>query len=224
MSSNITKKSLTIPFIPQLDEMGMEEASSFLEREEVKHYIKCRNWVEKFHYHPLTAFTIAYSTKYIYVDFYVRGNYLRAVNYTNNSPVAEDSCVEFFLNVPGSKEYWNFEFNCIGTVNSSHRETRENPSRLTDAEIDQIKRYASCGTRPFKEMEGLFSWNLLIAIPFSLIGIDINDMPEKITGNFYKCGSKTSNPHLLSWSPIDYPKPDFHRPEFFGDLFFQNKE
>ena len=34
MSSNITKKSLTIPFIPQLDEMGMEEASSFLEREE----------------------------------------------------------------------------------------------------------------------------------------------------------------------------------------------
>ena len=217
------KQCLTIPFYPQLDEMLLEDASNFLEQEETKHHIGCRNWAEKFPYHPLTAFTIAYSNKYIYVDFYVRGNYLKAVNYTNNSPVAEDSCVEFFLQVPGSKEYWNFEFNCIGTVNASHRETRENPTRLNDNEISQIKRYASCGTRPFEEMEGIFSWNLIIAIPFSLIGINENELPKKILGNFYKCGSKTSNPHLLSWSPIVYPKPDFHRPEFFGELFFTEK-
>ena len=217
------KQCLTIPFYPQLDEMLLEDASNFLEQEETKHHIGCRNWAEKFPYHPLTAFTIAYSNKYIYVDFYVRGNYLKAVNYTNNSPVAEDSCVEFFLQVPGSKEYWNFEFNCIGTVNASHRETRENPTRLNDNEISQIKRYASCGTRPFEEMEGIFSWNLIIAIPFSLIGLKKNELPEKILGNFYKCGSKTSNPHLLSWSPIVYPKPDFHRPEFFGELFFTEK-
>ena len=217
------KQCLTIPFYPQLDEMLLEDASNFLEQEETKHHIGCRNWAEKFPYHPLTAFTIAYSNKYIYVDFYVRGNYLKAVNYTNNSPVAEDSCVEFFLQVPGSKEYWNFEFNCIGTVNASHRETRENPTRLNDNEISQIKRYASCGTRPFEEMEGIFSWNLIIAIPFSLIGLNENELPEKILGNFYKCGSKTSNPHLLSWSPIVYPKPDFHRPEFFGELFFTEK-
>ena len=217
------KQCLTIPFYPQLDEMLLEDASNFLEQEETKHHIGCRNWAEKFPYHPLTAFTIAYSNKYIYVDFYVRGNYLKAVNYTNNSPVAEDSCVEVFLQVPGSKEYWNFEFNCIGTVNASHRETREYPTRLNDNEISQIKRYASCGTRPFEEMEGIFSWNLIIAIPFSLIGINENELPEKILGNFYKCGSKTSNPHLLSWSPIVYPKPDFHRPEFFGELFFTEK-
>lgn len=220
--SNSTIKQLTMSYYPQLDNMNLEDVSNFLEQEEEKHHIKCRNWVEKFHFHPLTAFTIAYSDKYIYVDFYVRGNYLRAVNYTNNSPVAEDSCVEFFLSVPGSKEYWNFEFNCIGTVNASHRETRENPTRLTDQEISLIKRYASCGTRPFEEMVGNFSWNLIVAIPFSLIGIDCNNIPNMIRGNFYKCGSKTSAPHLLSWSPIIYPKPDFHRPEFFGELFFSD--
>ncbi len=218
---NDIKKHLTIPYRPELDDMCMEDVSDILEQEGEKHYIKCRNWVEKYPYHPLTAFTTAYSKKYIYVDFYVRGNFLRAVNYTNNSPVAEDSCVEFFLNVPGSSEYWNFEFNCIGTVNASHRETRENPTRLSDAEIAQIKRYASCGTRPFEEMEGIFVWNLIVAIPFSLIGIDASNLPCKITGNFYKCGSKTSSPHLLSWSPIVYPTPDFHRPEFFGDLEFE---
>ena len=216
--SNSIAKQLTIPYCPQLDDMNLEDVSIFLEKEEEKHYITCRNWVEKFHFQPLSAFTVAYSNKYIYVDFYVRGNYLRAVNHTNNSPVAEDSCVEFFLNIPGSKEYWNFEFNCIGTVNASHRETRENPTRLNDEQIAQIKRYASCGTHPFEEKDGIFSWNLLIAIPFSLIGLDGNNLPEMIRGNFYKCGSKTSAPHLLSWSPIDTPKPDFHRPEFFGTL------
>lgn len=217
------KEHLTIPYYPQLDDMNLEDVSGFLEQEEEKHHIKCRNWKEKFHYHPLSAFSIAYSDTYIYVDFFVRGNYLRAVNYTNNSPVAEDSCVEFFLKIPDSKEYWNFEFNCIGTVNASHREIRENPKRLTDDEISQIKRYASCGTRPFEEMEGIFSWNLIVAIPFSLIGVDSSNMPDMITGNFYKCGSKTSSPHLLSWSPIDFPKPDFHRPEFFGNLIFAKK-
>ena len=168
----------------------------------------------------LFTVTTDYSDKYIYVDFYVRGNNLRAVNHTNNSPVAEDSCVEFFLSIPESKEYWNFEFNCIGTVNASHRETRENPTRLTDCEIAQIKRYTSCGTVPFEEKEGIHSWNLMIAIPFSLIGLDATNLPELIKGNFYKCGSKTRTPPLLSWSPIEYPKPDFHRPEFFGTIEF----
>lgn len=217
------RKELTIQYHPELDNMCLEEVSNFLEQESEKHHIKCRNWVEKYHFHPLTAFATAYSDKYIYVDFYVRGNYLRAVNYTNNSPVAEDSCVEFFLQTLNSKEYWNFEFNCIGTVNASHRETRENPTRLSVEEISQIKRYASCGSRPFEEMEGIFSWNLLVAIPFSLIELDSANLPEKIKGNFYKCGSKTSAPHLLSWSPIDYPNPDFHRPEYFGDLYFEKK-
>ena len=29
-----------------------------------------------------------------------------------------------------------------------------------------------------------------------------------------------SLPHYLSWMPIDTPKPDFHRPEFFGKINF----
>ena len=218
--SNSIAKQLKMSYYPQLDNMDMADVSNFLELNEEKHHIGCRNWVDKYHFQPLAAFTIAYSDKYIYVDFYVRGNNLRAVNHTNNSPVAEDSCVEFFLSIPESKEYWNFEFNCIGTVNASHRETRENPTRLTDCEIAQIKRYTSCGATPFEEKEGIHSWNLMIAIPFSLIGLDATNLPEFIKGNFYKCGSKTSTPHLLSWSPIEYPKPDFHRPEFFGTIEF----
>lgn len=221
MDKTISAKQLDIHEFHTLDNMDLENVSDFLEQEAEKHSIDCRNWGDKYPYHPVTIFTIAHSSKYIYVDFFVRGNYLRAMNYTNNSPVSEDSCVEFFLQVPGQDEYWNFEFNCIGTINASHRVTRPEPKRLTAEEISQIKTYASCGTRPFEEMEGLFAWNLTIAIPFSLIGICEQNLPEYIMGNFYKCGSKTSLPHFLSWSPIIYPKPDFHRPEFFGKLYLR---
>lgn len=218
---NILPKSLEVSFISELDDLSMEAVSDRMEQGTEKHSIECRNWAEEFPYHPITVFTIAYSRKYLYIDYFVRGNYLRAENYQNNTPVSEDSCVEFFLKTPRSDEYWNFEFNCIGTINASHRVTRENPTRLTDEQLAQIKRYASCGTKPFQEMEGLFAWNLVVAIPFDLIDVDTLLLPLKLKGNFYKCGSKTSLPHFLSWSPINTPTPDFHRSEFFGDIILK---
>ncbi|WP_262895053.1 carbohydrate-binding family 9-like protein, partial [Parabacteroides distasonis] len=27
------------------------------------------------------------------------------------------------------------------------------------------------------------------------------------------------NPHFVSWSPIDLPEPNFHCPEFFGEIY-----
>lgn len=82
-------------------------------------------------------------------------------------------------------------------------------------------RVASSGTRPFRELEGLFSWNLLAVIPLDLIGVRYDGEPVEMRGNFYKCASATSQPHFLSWSPIASPAPDFHRPEFFGKLILQ---
>ena len=64
----------------------------------------------------------------------------------------------------------------------------------------------------------MFAWNLTVAIPFDLIGLDGDNLPDHIMGNFYKCGAKTSLPHYLSWNPIATDTPDFHRPEFFGRL------
>ena len=38
--------------------------------------------------------------------------------------------------------------------------------------------------------------------------------------NLYQCGDETSHPRWLTWSRVDLPSPDFHRPEFFGTLVF----
>ena len=57
-------------------------------------------------------------------------------------------------------------------------------------------------------------------IPFDLLGLDSDALPEKLRGNIYKCGDRTAHPHYLSWAPIGTPSPDFHRPEYFGEVLF----
>ncbi len=212
----IEEKFLCVYYCPELDDMDMQSAAAFMEEHCPKHGINCVNWEVDYPYHPITVFAMAYSEKYLYVDFFVRCNYLRAVNYKNNSSVCEDSCVEAFLQVPGSDEYWNFEFNCIGAINASHRADRKHPTRLNDEQLASVKRYASCGNTPFQELEGMFNWELAIAIPFDLICNGAENKPTELFGNLYKCASATSMPHYLSWAPILTEKPDFHRPEFFG--------
>ena len=79
------------------------------------------------------------------------------------------------------------------------------------------------GTRPFEELEGMFSWNLLVAIPLDIMGVKFTGEPITMMANFYKCADLTSTPHFLSWAPIDTPEPDFHRPEFFAPITLEGK-
>lgn len=213
-------KSLIVSRIEELKELSIaaiDDKLSCLQQ----YNIGCVNWPEIHSYSPLTTFSLAHDSQYIYVRFHVCGEDLRAVNHTNLSPVAQDSCVEFFLQVPGSPEYWNFEFNCIGTVNASHRVARPEAIRLNDEQIASIKRFPSCGFTPFDEKHGVHTWSLTIAIPMNLIGVSQDAFPEHIMANFYKCADKTSHPHYVSWSPIKTEKPNFHCPQFFGKLILE---
>ncbi|MBR6089456.1 MAG: hypothetical protein IKP86_05955, partial [Anaerolineaceae bacterium] len=46
------------------------------------------------------------------------------------------------------------------------------------------------------------------------------DFSGALRANIYKCGDQTVNKHYLSWNPIDSEKPDFHRPEDFGIMYY----
>ncbi|MDY5404781.1 MAG: carbohydrate-binding family 9-like protein, partial [Sodaliphilus sp.] len=155
-----------------LDALSMKECGEYIENNFQKLYVDTVNWPSVTAYQPICAVMGAYSDKYLYAHFVVRENGILAENCKNLSPVANDSCVEFFLKTPTSDEYWNFEFNCIGAVNASHRVTRPNAIRLTDEEIASIKRHSSCGTEPFGEKPGIHTWTLTVAIPLTLIGIN----------------------------------------------------
>ena len=69
------------------------------------------------------------------------------------------------------------------------------------------------------------TWTIEYKIPISLLQKYSNVTKPKpgITwrGNFYKCGDKTSNIHYLTWALVDNKNPDFHLPQFFGELKFE---
>lgn len=216
--SQSTAPTVHIPLLSVLDDMPISKCATLLDEKGVHIPVDIVNWPDQFPYKPLVQVNSAHTSTHIFLDFFVRGNCLKAVGCTNNADVYKDSCVEFFVQPLPDGPYYNFEFNCIGTIHAARRTDRHNGTLLSDAELDSVARFASCGTRAFNEMEGIFAWNLTVDIPLEVMGLKYDGNPLAMRGNFYKCADETSCPHFLSWAPVDTPKPDFHRPEFFGTI------
>jgi hypothetical protein len=90
---------------------------------------------------------------------------------------------------------------------------------FTGAQLGRVIRHSTLPRKEFHSEGGPFSWSVALLVPFDLIGVDPENLPPSLKGNFYKCGDLTAHPHFLSWSPVLTKTPDFHRPEFFGELF-----
>ncbi len=214
-------KQIHIPFIENLKDANIEAAADLLEELGQSDSIEILNWSDQYAYRPITFFKIGRSDDSIFIKYYVRGSMLRAVYSNDQDPVHNDSCVEFFCMTEGAKSYTNFEFNCIGTCSAARRKSRkEDVKPFSPEEMLTIKRFPSIGRKAFNEMEGMFEWELTVQIPFDLIGIDSKKLPVKIRGNFYKCADDSNSPHYVTWNPVKTENPDFHRPEFFGELYF----
>ncbi|MDR3653038.1 MAG: carbohydrate-binding family 9-like protein [Paludibacter sp.] len=215
-------KNLIIRLVEALNDTTIESAGDILDDFGDCNTVEILNWVETYPYRPITQFSIARSIDSIFIKFSVRGSMLRAIYSNDQDPVNEDSSVEFFCQVPGNDKYMNFEFNCIGTCKASKRVSRnKDVTPFSKEELSMIKRYPSMGRRAFNEMEGMFDWELTVKIPLRIMGIDPNHLPKKIMGNFYKCADGTDSPHYVTWNPVKTERPDFHRPEFFGELLFE---
>lgn len=213
------KKALHIPYIEDLNGIGIEESGNILALQGVRSSIDQVNWATEFPYRPITSFATGCSQEALYIKYRVKESSLKAIYTEDQSPVHKDSCVEFFCMPKGSKHYTNFEFNCIGTCSASKRLGRnEGVVPFSPEEMATIERFSSLGRRPFKEIEGHFSWELTVKIPFALLGLSSCEFPIELRANFYKCGDETSTTHFVSWSKIDVESPDFHRPDFFGSL------
>lgn len=175
---------------------------------------------------PEAAFRIAWSGRYLIVKFYVREREILGRFRKDQEPVYRDSCVELFLSPQGKDYYYNFEFNCLGTCLAQVGSDRSDREPLDEAVLSRIVRLSSLGKEPCHErFEGPLSeadsWSLLAAIPVDcLVRDDLQDFAgQKFTGNLYKCGDDLTTPHYLSWNPVGSEEPDYHRPEFFGELW-----
>ncbi|MDR1980151.1 MAG: hypothetical protein LBQ39_00850 [Tannerellaceae bacterium] len=212
-------KRLKVPCLVALDVLDLSSVGFLLENKAQREYINVINW-SGYPYKPIVIFDIARSNVSLYIRFFVKGNSLKAVYSTDNSPVHKDSCVEFFMKRLDSEGYMNFEFNCLGVCDAAYRFSRDVKQPLSQDEYKSIRRYSSMERKPFAEKKGVYSWELVVAIPLKLMGLDPENLPEKILGNFYKCADETTAPHFVSWSRIETDTPDFHRPDFFGEIYF----
>lgn len=182
------------------------------------------NWYG-YSYKPDVKFRIAYSKDEIYLQYIVKEKYIRAYfTEDNDSMPYKDSCVEFFIIPARDTIYYNLELNCIGIGTFAGGPNRKDRTRFGSEVTRQIRRSSSLGNVGFETKEGDFEWEITIAIPISLFSL--SQVPKlegrTIKANFYKCGDDLPENHYLSWNPILSERPDFHSPDFFGDLYFEN--
>ncbi len=144
----------------------------------------------------------------------------RAVFTERDDAVYNDSCVEFFFQPFADDErYINFEINPNGAYLSAIGKDRFDRVFLREISAcePEVNAYASSS-----------GWRAELFIPEKLISdafgryFSVSDT-EYIRANCYKCGDLTPSPHYASLFLVDTPNPDYHRPEFFGKIFFKNK-
>lgn len=174
-------------------------------------------------YKPRTEVRIFYTETKLHLQFKAYEQEIRAECLNMNDPVCTDSCVEFFFN-PDPKHderYMNFEINPIGTLLLGIGKDRHSRTLVTDVSPEIFGIIPCVARESIKNYKGPL-WSIEYSIPFTFIeqyyGKQDFQPGKKMKANFYKCGDKTRYPHFGCWNWIENPTPDFHRPEFFGDL------
>ena len=212
---------LAIPYLREANaQSGMEEISGILDKLQ-HHHIQKLPWPE-FVYKPEVSFTIAHTGDSILLKYFVSEKSIRAVHYQDNSPVYEDSCVEFFFAFDSNGEYYNLEFNCAGTCLFGFGKNASDRRLIDGDDIRKIRRLATIKSN-LNGKSSAISWQLATVIPVEALIYNkmksLKNMNCRV--NFYKCGDKLPEPHFLSWQDMKTSTPDFHLTRFFGDACFE---
>ncbi len=178
---------------------------------------------------PKTQVKLGWDEQNIYIIFKVDDQYVRAVATENFGSVWKDSCVEFFFTPLPEVEtgYFNLETNCIGSILMFHQRAGEDDRRaVSAADLAMMQLATSFAKRQAidPEITTPVTWTLEYSLPWRILtkytSLTQPAAGQVWRGNFYKCVEENSHPHWLTWSRIPLPKPDFHRPTYFGRLEF----
>lgn len=125
-----------------------------------------------------------------------------------------DSCLEFFFSPADRVDYLNFEFNPNCALWLGYGTCGKDLIRLLVPDIQEL-------FNPQVEFTA-GGWGITYKIPFAFVRRFFREFTPaegvQMRANAYKCGSKTVNPHYLSWNPMTSQTPDFHCPKDYGIL------
>ena len=165
---------------------------------------------------------IAYDSDGIHLWLAAQESPILATKENMNDSVWQDSCLEFFFSPMPlvDARYFNFECNPLGAIYLSLGVDRQNRELIS---LPDHRAYFGIQTVVEEDR-----WSVSYTIPFAFIRryfpAFTPDDSHTMRGNFYKCADALLHPHYLSWNPIQWEIPDFHRPECFGTLRFLPKE
>ena len=133
---------------------------------------------------------------------------------TTGGAVCRDSCLEFFFQPLPDQDarYANVECNPVPVFHVGIGASRQDRTTLRE-DIPGIN------ARPLGG-EGSW-WGVAYILPTAFLtsvfpGFTLTP-GARMRGNFFKC-NETNSPHFGMWNPTLTEKPDFHRPERFGEM------
>jgi hypothetical protein len=176
---------------------------------------------------PLTRVRLQYDPDNLYVLFRVEDRFVRSLVAEYQGDVCTDSCVELFF-TPGTdldEGYFNIEASCGGTLLFTHRQDRHRDVvQVTETDSRSLSIAHTLHSHIDPEIVDPVVWEVSYRVPWRMLQTYANVTPPAPgvlwRANFYKCADLSSHPHWLTWAPVDWPRPDFHRKEFFGTLAF----
>ena len=129
--------------------------------------------------------------------------------YEDGAEVWKDSCLELFIRPEQDARYLNFETNPLGNM-------------IIALGADRYSRVPMLHIKPRLGLRISIApsdrlWSVSFSIPFALLSevYGAGTGPRYLC-NLYKCGG--ADDHLGMWREVGTEKPDFHRPEYFGEI------
>ncbi len=186
-------------------------------------------------HHPITEFKLLYDDDNIYLHFQVHDKYIIAKTKDFQGLVYQDSCVEFFVKPSIGNGYFNFEVNCGGNVLCSYIIDRsyavngvKRRTKLSKSWLRQLNVFHTMPKVVLEEIKKETIWRIEYVIPKKLLEFYIKEKigdfsGQEWTANFYKCADGSSHPHWGMWKDCT-PPLNFHQPEKFGKLIFENSD
>jgi hypothetical protein len=201
---------------------GADRVSEWMDQLE-KSPISIAPW-PAFPYTPEVSFTIAHSSHHLLLKYFVTEKHVRALYKEANDPVHKDSCVEFFIAFGGESNYYNLEFNCVGTCQAAFGAGKNGRIMIDRNIIHKIRWHMLMETASIQDDR--IRWELTLMIPFDVFCFHNLTTLKGMScrANFYKCGDDLPDPHFLTWNNISGDEPDFHQPEYFGSIHFRHPE
>jgi len=210
------RSTIDVPFINSLNQRSQLDVISLMLDGLSKNNIGYAPWA-KFQYKPACDFVMAHGNDCMFLKFFVDEDNILARFKQPNDLVHRDSCVEFFIAFNEEDEYYNLEFNCIGTCYLGFG-LNKGPREAADSKVvEKIK-----SSFLLYNDNGKMKWELTLLIPNDVFYHHKYATLASKAGraNFFKCGDDLPVPHYLAWSNIESVEPNFHLPDFFGGLTF----